>query len=144
MARNSCCISPGTTKSVLMQVFLCLPENSSDSFLLMANLCWGSGVDILLLSTQLHHGTQANFPLLIVPWKLNISVVDYHLSNWGLLLCDVCLLQILEIGWVEYSVMFCMDLQSAGVEMVESIWENCLRVEDENGKSSPEFIESKS
>lgn len=59
MARNSCCISPVTTKSVLIWVFL----------------CWGSGVDVLLPSTQLHHGTQASSPLLIVPRKLNISVV---------------------------------------------------------------------
>lgn len=76
MARNPCCISPVTTKSVLMWVFLCLPEHSSESFVLIANLCWGSGVDIFLPSTQLHCGTQANFPLLTVPQKLNISVVD--------------------------------------------------------------------
>lgn len=81
MARNSYCISAVTAKSVLIWDFLSLPEHSSESFVLIANLCRSSEVDFLLPSSELHYGTQANFPLKTSK-IVNISLVNKCLSNW--------------------------------------------------------------
>lgn len=97
MSRNSCCISPVTTKSVLMWVFLCLPEHSSESFVLIANLHWGSGVGILLPSTQLRHGSQANLLLLTEYFCGGLTFVKLRpVIVWSVLAADFGNM----LGWI--------------------------------------------